>query len=67
MGIKQLCACLCSKTYSDNRLGFTASIILPFDMVSTPPPMPIPISPAAIAFATVATAYSPELHKRFMP
>jgi len=36
------------------------SFILEFDIVSTPPAIPIEISPDAIALATVATAYKPE-------
>jgi hypothetical protein len=37
-------------------LALYISFMLPFDMVSTPPAIPIEISPDAIAFAIVATA-----------
>jgi len=41
--------------------------MFPLDMVSTPPPMPIPISPAAIALATVATAWRPDEQSLLIP
>jgi len=41
--------------------------MFPLDIDSTPPAIPIDISPEAIAFAIVATAYSPEEHNLLMP
>jgi len=48
-------------------LVFYISFIFELLIVSTPPAIPIVISPAARALATVATDWSPDEHSLLMP
>ena len=65
MGMRQFLAFSLSKILSQSKSGLTISDIFPYDMLSTPAPIPILWRPLMIDSAICMQAWSPDEHWRF--